>query len=130
AHGVRLRSARRAEPPRDPEAAVLVRAVGRRDRAPAAHAAADCVEAPARAARGRVRGGHGGRAAPPLPLATRAASGSGGLAGSVPALLVRAPGCPRTPPRPHGSTCCHEEENPTVNDNPRSAKARTKETDR
>src|SRR5437762_3071740 len=67
--------------------------VGGRDRASASYAAADRVQAPASAARGRFRGIHGGRAAPSLPAEARTTSGGGGLAGSVPPALVRSRGC-------------------------------------
>src|SRR5881227_3710422 len=59
-----------AEPPRDIEPPGLVPTVGWRDRASASYAAADRVKAPARAARGRFHGIHGGRTAPPLPAET------------------------------------------------------------
>src|SRR5690349_21361488 len=88
-----------AEPPRDIEPPGLVPTVGGRDRASASYAAADRVEAPASAARGRFRGIHGGRTAPSLPAETGTASGGGCLAGSVPPVLVRSRGCSRTPPR-------------------------------
>src|SRR5205814_5006376 len=89
-----------AEPPRDTEPPGLVTTVGWGDRASAWYAAADRVKAPARAARGRFRGIHGGRTAPSLPAETRTTSGGRRLAGSVPSVLVRSRGCSRTPPRP------------------------------
>src|SRR5438477_167711 len=49
-------------------------------------------------------------AAPSLPAETRTISGIGCLAGSVPPVLVRSPGCSRTPPRPHGSIHPNENE--------------------
>src|SRR5262249_277460 len=86
------------------------RTVGWRDRASASYAAADCIKAPASAARGRFRGINGGRAAPSLPAEARTASGSGCLAGSVPPILVRSCGRSRTPPRQHGSIHANEKE--------------------
>src|SRR5882757_6607986 len=116
-HGICVRSHCRAEPPRDIEPAGLVTTVGGRDRTSTWHAAADGVKAPASAARGRFRGVHGGRPAPSVPAETRTVSGVGYLAGSVPPLLVRSPGCSRTPPRPHGSIDINE----TANQNQRQA---------
>src|SRR5712691_6952537 len=78
-----------AEPPRDIEPPGLVPTVGWRDRASTSYAAADRVQAPARAARGRFRGIHGGRTAPSLPAETSTISGARCLADSVPPLLVR-----------------------------------------
>src|SRR6476646_2606799 len=101
-HGI-FRNHCGAEPPRDPEPAGLVAAVGGRDRASASNDAADRVKTPASAARGRFRGIHGGCTAPSLPAETGTVSGAGCLAGSVPSVLVRARGCSRTPPRPDGS---------------------------
>src|SRR5882762_4635747 len=100
--GICVRNHCGAEPPRDIEPPGLVPTVGGRDRASASYAAADRVQAPARAARCRVRGIHGGRTAPSLSLEARSPAGGGCLARSIPALLVRSPGCARTPPRPHG----------------------------
>src|SRR2546425_4198154 len=102
-HGICVRNHCGAEPPRDPAPPGLVPTVGGRDRAPTADAAAHGLQAPARAARGRFRGIHGGRTAPALPLEARAPAGVGCLARSVPAVLVRSCRCSRTPPRPHGS---------------------------
>src|SRR5579864_2621798 len=85
---IRVRNHCGAEPPRDLEPPGLVTTVGWRDRASTSYAAADRVKAPARAARGRFRGIHGGRTAPFLPAETRTASGGGCLAGSVPSVLV------------------------------------------
>ena len=68
----------------------------------ASHAAADRLEAPARAARGRLRRSHRGRPAASLPAQTRTASGSGCLARAVPPVLVLSRGCARTPSRSHG----------------------------
>src|ERR1700687_3382468 len=107
-HGICIRNHWGAEPPRDLEPAGLVTTVGRRDRASAAYDAADGVKAPARAARGRFRGIHGGRTAASLPAEARTTSGAGCLAGSVPPVLVRSRGCSRTPPRPYGSINTNE----------------------
>src|SRR5713226_265669 len=108
--GICVRNHCGAEPPRDIEPPGLVTTVGWRDRASASYAAADRIKAPARAARGRFRGIHGGRTAPSLPAEARTASGGGCLAGSVPSVLVRSRGCSRTPPRPHGSINTNEKE--------------------
>src|SRR6516164_7832809 len=96
--GICVRNHCGTEPPRDIEPPGLVPAVGGRDRASASYAAADRVEAPASAARGRFRGIHGGRAAPSLPAETSTPSEGGRLAGSVPPILVRSRGCSRAPP--------------------------------
>src|SRR5580658_10327115 len=64
--GICVRNHRGAEPTRDTEPAGLVPTVGWRDRASASHAAAGRFQAPASAARGRLRGIQGGRTAPPL----------------------------------------------------------------
>src|SRR5215467_2216682 len=66
-HGIGIRNHCGAKPPRDIESAGLVGTVGGRNRASTSDAAADCVQAPASPARGRVRGIHGGRTAPSLP---------------------------------------------------------------
>src|SRR2546426_5442779 len=108
--GICVRNHRGAEPPRDPEPPGLVTTVGGRNRASASYAAADRVQAPAGAARSRFRGIHGGRPASSLPSEARATSGGGCLASSVPPFLVRAHGCSRTPPRPHGSVNTNEKE--------------------
>src|SRR4029077_14966840 len=89
ANGICLRNHCGAEPPRDTEPPGLVTTVGWRDRAPASYAATDRAQAPARAARGRLRGIHGGRTAPSLPAEARTISGGGCLGGSVPPVLVR-----------------------------------------
>src|SRR3989454_2947766 len=81
-HGICVRNHCGAEPPRDPAPPGLVPTVGGRDRAPTADAAAHGLQAPARAARGRFRGIHGGRTAPALPLEARAPAGVGCLARS------------------------------------------------
>src|SRR6185369_5653477 len=65
-HGICVRNHCGAEPPRDLEPSGFVTAIGWRDRAPASDAAADRVQAPASAARGRFRRSHGGRTAPSL----------------------------------------------------------------
>src|SRR5882724_7012278 len=98
-HGIGVRNHCRTEPPRDPESAGLVTTVGGRDRAAAWHAAADGVQAPARAARGRFRGVYGGCTAPSLQAETSTTGGGGCLAGSVSPALVRSPGCSGTPSR-------------------------------
>src|SRR5438128_5942414 len=108
--GICVRNHCGAEPPRDIEPPGLVTTVSWRDRASASYAAADCVKAPASAARGRFRRIHGGRTAPSLPAETRTTSGGRCLAGSVPSVLVRSCRCSRTPPRPHGSVDTNEEE--------------------
>src|SRR6266568_2599075 len=110
-HGIGVRNHCGAEPPRDLEPAGLVTTVGWRDRAATSHAADDRVKAPARAARGRFRGVHRGRTAPPLPAEAGTASRVGCLAGSVPSVLVRSCGCSRTAPRPHGAVNTIETEN-------------------
>src|SRR6266576_3248187 len=68
---------RHPQPARDPEPPGPVPTVGGRDRAPAADAAADRLQAPARAARRRFRRIHGGRTAPSLSLEARATPGGG-----------------------------------------------------
>src|SRR5437667_1222793 len=108
--GICVRNHRGAEPPRDPAPPGLLPTVGGRDRAPPADAAADRVEAPARAARGRIRGIHRGRPAPALPLEARTPPGGGCLAGAVPPALVRSRRCARTSPRPPGAVNASEKE--------------------
>ena len=108
--GICLRHHRGTEPPRDIEPPGLVTTVGWSDRASTWYAADDRVQAPASAARGRLRGIHGGRTAPSLPAEARTTSGGGCLAGSVPSVLVRSCRCARTPPRPHGSINTNETE--------------------
>src|SRR6516164_10987752 len=117
--GICVRNHCGAEPPRDIEPPGLVPTVGGRDRASASYAAADRVQAPASAARGRFRGIHGGRTAPSLPAEAKTASGGGCLAGSVPSVLVRSLRCSRTPPRPHGSVNTNEEEHKERTTRPR-----------
>src|SRR5215472_5928607 len=109
-HGICVRNHCRAEPPCNTEPPGLVTTVGGRNRASASHAAADCVQAPARAARGRFRGIDRGRTAPSLPAETGTLSGVGGLAGSVPPVLVRSRRCSRTLPRPYRSTKANQKE--------------------
>src|SRR5438552_5179881 len=109
-NGIGVRNHCGAEPPRDIEPPGLVPTVGGRDRASASYAAADRVKAPARAARVRFRGIHGGRTAPHLPTDSGTTPGGRCLAGSVPPVLVRSRGCSRTPPRPHGSINTNEKE--------------------
>src|ERR1700751_1784824 len=101
--GICIRNHCRAEPPRDLEPAGLVRTSGGRDRTATSYDAADRVEAPACAARGRFRGVDSGRTAPSLPAEAGTISGDECIAGSVPPVLVRSPRCSRTPPRPHRS---------------------------
>src|ERR1039457_3841356 len=108
--GICVRNHCGAEPPRDTEPPGLVTTHPWRDRASASYDNTDRVKAPASAARGRFRGIHGGRTATSLPAEARTTSGGGCLAGSVPSVLVRAPGCSRTPPRPHGSIHTNEKE--------------------
>src|SRR5208283_4504635 len=108
------------------EPAGLVATVGWRDRASPSYAAADRVEAPASAARGRFRGIHGGRTAPSLSAEARTTSGGGCLAGSVPPVLVRSRRRSRTPPRPHGSINTNEKEDKEEDDAAQTAKV-TKE---
>src|SRR5262249_4021675 len=69
-NGICVRNHCGAEPPRDIVPPGLVTTVRWRDRASTSYAAADRVKAPARAARGRFRGIHGGRTAPSLPAET------------------------------------------------------------
>src|SRR5580658_1655725 len=92
-HGICVRNHCGAEPPRDTEPPGLVATVGRRDRASASYGAADCVEAPAGAARLRFRGIHRRRTAPSLSAEAGTISGGGCMAGSVPAVLVRTCRC-------------------------------------
>src|SRR5438445_233020 len=91
--GICVRNHCGTEPPRDIEPPGLVPTVGGRDRASASYDAADGVQAPASAARGRFRGILGGRTAPSLPAETWTTSRGGCLAGSVPPVLVRSRGC-------------------------------------
>src|ERR1700688_1988076 len=113
-NGICVRNPCGAEPPRDIEPAGLVPTVGGRDRASTSYGAADCVKAPARAARGRFCGIHGGRTAPSLPAETRTTAAGGCLARSVPSVLVRSPRCSGTPPRPDG--CVTNEESGNTNE--------------
>lgn len=101
--GIRIRSHCGTEPPRNPEPAGLLRAVGGRDRASPSYAAADRIQASACAARERICRGHGGCAAPPLPAKAGTPAGAGRLARSVPPILVPPRGCSGAPPRPHGA---------------------------
>ena len=109
--GIRIRNYRGAEPPGDLEPPDLVRTVGGRDRTPASNVATDRVEAPASAARRRLRRIDGRRTAPSVPAEARTISGGRYVAGSVPPVLVRSRRCPRTPPRPHGPVSTTETEN-------------------
>src|SRR5690349_3749065 len=101
--GICLRNYCGAKPPGDTGPPDLFPAVGGRDRAPASYAAADCLEALARAARRRFCGIHGGRAAPSVPAEAGTTSAGGCLAGPVPPVLVGSHRCSRTPPRSHAS---------------------------
>src|SRR6185369_17095794 len=65
--GLAIRNHCGAQPPRDIEPVGLLGTVGRRDRASTSYVAADCVKAPARVARRRVRRILGRCAAPSLP---------------------------------------------------------------
>src|SRR5882757_10055373 len=125
-NGICVRSHCGAEPPRDTEPPGLVTTVGWRDRASTSDVAADRVQAPASAARGRFRRIHGGRTAPPLPAETGTTSGDRRLASSVPSVLVRSRGCSRTPPRPHGSINTNEKEDneKTTRPKPRTSQRR------
>src|SRR5882672_12886165 len=68
--GICVRNHCGAEPPRDTEPPGLVTTVGWRDRASTSYVAADCVKAPAGAARGRFRRIDSRRTAPSLPIET------------------------------------------------------------
>ncbi len=103
ASGICIRNYCGAEPPRDTQSPSVVPTVGGRDRAPASYDAANRIQAPARTKGGRFCGIDGGRTAPSLPAKSGTTSGAGGLAGSIPPVLVRPCGCSRTPPRPRGS---------------------------
>src|SRR6185436_4662737 len=95
ARGIVLRHRRRAQSTGHSQPAALVRALRRRDRAEAAAVAALRLQAPARAARGGVRGiAHRGAAAP-LSTETGAAHGARRMARTLPALLVEARRRPR-----------------------------------
>ena len=67
ASGICIRNHCRAESAGDTEPPGVVTTVGGRDRTSASDAAADRVQAPARAAGRRFRGIYGGRTAAPLP---------------------------------------------------------------
>src|SRR5580692_3512916 len=84
------------------EPAALVRKLGGRDRAGASTVAALRLQAPARAARGWLRGVTNRSAAAPLSTATGAAHGARRLARPLPALLDQARRCPGTTPEHHG----------------------------
>src|SRR5256885_16994463 len=90
---------RGAQPSGHPRPAALVGALGGRDRAQASAVAAVRLQAPARAARGRVRRITNRSAAAPLSAETGAADGARRLARSLPALLVEARRRPGTTPR-------------------------------
>ena len=108
-HGIRIRNHCGAEPSCDIRPPGLVTTIGGGDRASASYTAAHGVKASARAARGRFRGIHGGRTAPPLPAETWTIPGGGFLAGSVPSVLVRSHRCSRTSPRPLRAVNTNEE---------------------
>src|SRR5580692_4629991 len=101
-YGIRIRTRWGAERPRDIEPPGPLTTVGG-DRESASCDAADCVKAPARAARGRLPGIQDGRTKPSLPAGSWTARGAGCLAGRVSPVLVRLRGCSRTPPGPHTS---------------------------
>src|SRR6267142_4911424 len=112
-HGICIRNHCGAEPAGDIEPAGLVSTVGGRDRARAWDDAADGVKAPASAARGRLRGIHGGRTAPSVPAEAGITSGTGCVAGSVPPVLVRSRRCSRTAPGPNGAVNINEKSDNT-----------------
>src|SRR3954462_8334495 len=92
--GISVRHRRGAQPAGHPEPAALVRALRWRARARASTVAAVRLQAPARAARGRVRGITNRSAAAPLSPETGATHGARRMARSLPALLVKARRCP------------------------------------
>src|SRR5262252_1939647 len=102
AHGIRLQHPGRAESTRVAAFARRVGAVRRRARASARNATALGVEAPAGAARVRLRGVSSRRAASRLPAAARAPHGAGFVAGAVSPPVVDPPRCARTPSGSHG----------------------------
>src|SRR5438477_6181278 len=102
-HGIVVRDHRGAEPPDHPQAVGVVVALRRRDRAPAADPSDVRVQAPPRAARGRLRGGACGGPAARLSAPAPAAHGGRRLAGAVPALLGGPRRCARTPSRSDGA---------------------------
>src|SRR5512132_1075873 len=102
-YGIIVRDHRGAEPPDHPESVGVVGALRRRDRAPAADASDLRVQAPPRAARGRLRGGARRSPAARLPAPARAAHGGRRLAGAFPALLDGPRRCARTPSRSDGA---------------------------
>src|SRR4051812_48651496 len=101
--GINVRHHRRAESPGYFEPAGGVRALRRRARAAAPHAADVGVEALEGAARRRVRRSTRGRAAASLSDPAGAADGGRRVARAVPALLVGPCGCTRAPSRPDGT---------------------------
>src|ERR1041384_4027717 len=107
-HGDLVRRRRGAPSTGHPEPAALLGALGGRDRAQASTLAAVRLQAPARAARGGVRGITHRSAAAPLSPATGAAEGARRLAGSLPALLVEARRCPREAPGKDGAGTLRE----------------------
>src|SRR5438477_3592020 len=93
--GIIVRHRRGAQPTGHLEPAALVRELRGRDRARASTVAAVRLQAPARAARGWLRGVANRGAATPLSTATGAAHGARRLARPLPALLVEACRCAR-----------------------------------
>src|SRR5689334_6783530 len=87
---------RRAQQTGHFESPAFVRAIGGRDRKRASAVAAVRLQAPARAARGWVRGITNRGAAASLSAETGAAHGARRVARSFPALLVEARRCPGT----------------------------------
>src|SRR5690348_10069397 len=100
--GLFIRHRRRAQSTGHPEPAARVRALRGRDRARAAAVAALRLQAPARAARGGLRGITHRRTAPPLSIETRAADGARRLARPLPSLLVEAHRCSGATPGQNG----------------------------
>src|SRR5258706_15470357 len=87
------------DPPDHPQLVAVIGALRRRDRARAADAPDFRVQAPPRAARGRLRGSARRRPAARLSAPARAAHGGRRLAGGFPALLDGPRRCARTPSR-------------------------------
>src|SRR4051794_36456448 len=100
--GVIVRDRRGAQQAGHLEPAALVRAVRWRDRAGASTVAAVRLQAPARPARGGVRGATNRSTAAPVSTATGAADGGRCVACSLPALLVKVRRCPGATPRQDG----------------------------
>lgn len=87
-NGIYIRGHSGAEPAGDFEPAGVVRAIGGRDRAPASHATANRLQAPASAAGRGFRRGHRGRTAPSLSIEAGTAARDRHLAGAIPPVLV------------------------------------------